>query len=452
MGNGKFPKDFIFGAATAAYQVEGAWNEDGRGPSVWDTFSHTPGKIHNNENGDVAADHYHRYRDDIKLMKQMNLKGYRLSISWSRIFPKGTGAVNEAGARFYDNLINELLKAGIEPNVTLFHWDLPQALSDKGGWPDRGIIDAFANYAEFCFKRYGDRVKKWATFNEAYIIAIGGYQTGAFAPGLKDPKLAIQASHHINLSHAAAYERFKKLGISGEVGIVHCLSPVHNMDGSKAAQQKMKMVDGMWNRWFLEPSLKGSYPADVMTVLKGHGIAPVILDGDMEKIKNNRPDFLGVNYYFRFRLYDGEVDSSMNWLSQINSQPVPDAKYTEMGWEIYPKGLYELLTWISSEYPPIPLYVTENGMAAPDIVRQDKSIDDEDRKEYLREHLESCLKAISEGVNLKGYYYWSLMDNFEWAKGYSKRFGLIYIDYTTQSRTIKKSGQWYTDFIKNQIS
>jgi beta-glucosidase len=452
MGNGKFPKGFIFGAATAAYQVEGAWNEDGRGPSVWDTFSHTPGKIHNNDNGDVAADHYHRYRDDIKLMKQMNLKGYRLSISWSRIFPKGTGAVNEAGARFYDNLIDELLKAGIEPNVTLFHWDLPQALSDKGGWPDRGIIDAFANYAEFCFKRYGNRVKKWATFNEAYIIAIGGYQTGAFAPGLKDPKLAIQASHHINLSHAAAYERFKKLGISGEVGIVHCLSPVHNMDGSKAAQQKMKMVDGMWNRWFLEPSLKGTYPVEVMSVLKGHGIAPVILDGDMEKIKNNRPDFLGVNYYFRFRLYDGEVDNSMNWLSQINSEPVPDAKYTEMGWEIYPKGLYELLTWISSEYPPIPLYVTENGMAAPDIVQQDTSIDDEDRKEYLREHLESCLKAIGEGVNLKGYYYWSLMDNFEWAKGYSKRFGLIYIDYTTQSRTIKKSGQWYTDFIKKQIS
>ncbi|HEX2956204.1 MAG TPA: GH1 family beta-glucosidase [Chitinispirillaceae bacterium] len=451
MGKEKFPKEFIFGAATAAYQVEGAWNEDGRGPSVWDTFSHIPGNIINNDNGDVATDHYHRYREDIGLMKKMNLKGYRFSISWSRIFPSGTGAINEAGARFYDNLIDELLKAGIEPNVTLFHWDLPQALSDKGGWPERGIIDAFADYAEFCFKRYGDRVKKWATFNEAYIIAIGGYQTGAFAPGVKNPKLAIQASHHINLSHAAAYERFRKLGISGEVGIVHCLSPVHNMDGSKAAQQKMKMVDGMWNRWFLEPSLKGTYPVEILTVLKNNGVAPVILPGDMEKIKNSRPDFLGVNYYFRFRLYDGEVDNSMNWLSQINSEPVPDAKYTEMGWEIYPRGLYELLTWIASDYAPIPLYVTENGMAAPDIVQRDLSIDDEDRKEYLREHLESCLRAINEGVNLKGYYYWSLMDNFEWAKGYSKRFGLIYIDYATQVRTIKKSGEWYADFIKNQL-
>lgn len=452
MSIGKFPKGFIFGAATAAYQVEGGWNEGGRGVSIWDTYSHTPGKIENGDTGDIAADHYHRYKEDVAMIKSMNHTGYRFSISWSRIFPEGTGKVNEAGARFYDNLIDELLNAQIDPNVTLFHWDLPQALSDKGGWPHRGIIDAFADYAEFCFRRYGDRVKKWATFNEAYIIAIGGYQTGNFAPGFQDPQMAIQASHHINLAHAAAYERFKKLCISGKVGIVHCLSPVHNMDGSEAARQKMLMVDGMWNRWFLEPSLNGSYPQQVAENLKNLGIRPVILDGDMEKIKNSRPDFLGINYYFRFRLYDREVDQSMNWLSQINSQPVPGAKYTEMDWEIYPQGLYELLKWISTEYAPVPLYVTENGMAAPDKVQSDGQIDDEDRREYLQKHLESCFKAIGEGVDLRGFYYWSLMDNFEWARGYAKRFGLVHIDYKTLTRTIKKSGYWYADFIKSQLS
>jgi beta-glucosidase len=449
MNNGKFPKGFIFGAATAAYQVEGGWNEEGRGPSIWDTFSHTPGNIDNGDTGDVATDHFHRYKDDVAMMQSMKLCGYRFSISWSRIFPTGAGKVNESGARFYDNLINELLSAGIEPNATLFHWDLPQALSDKGGWPAREIVEHFADYAEFCFRRYGDSVKKWATFNEAYIIAIGGYQTGKFAPGLKDPKLALQAAHHINLSHAAAYERFKKLNISGQVGIVHCLSPVHNMDGSASAQEKLQIVDGMWNRWFLEPSLNGSYPQYAMDHVKKFGIAPTMLDGDMDKIKNCRPDFLGVNYYFRFRLYKGEVDQSMNWLSQVNSQPVPDAKYTDMGWEIYPKGIYELLKWISTEFAPIPLYVTENGMAAPDVVQADGQIDDNDRKEYLSTHLDACLNAINEGVDLKGFYYWSLMDNFEWARGYSKRFGLVYVDYKTLSRTIKKSGKWYTDFIKN---
>jgi beta-glucosidase len=222
------------------------------------------------------------------------------------------------------------------------------------------------------------------------------------------------------------------------------------MDGSSSAQEKLQIVDGMWNRWFLEPSLNGSYPQQTMEHIKKFGIVPTILDGDMEKIKNGRPDFLGVNYYFRFRFYNGDVDHSMNWLSQINSQPVPGAKFTEMGWEIYPQGIYELLKWISTEFAPIPLYVTENGMAASDSMHADGQVDDEDRKEYLRGHLDACLQAINEGVDLKGFYYWSLMDNFEWARGYSKRFGLVYVDYKTLSRTIKKSGKWYTDFIKNQ--
>lgn len=451
MDNIKFPAGFILGAATSSYQIEGGWNKDGKGLSIWDTFSHQPGRVADDENGDIACNHYQKYKEDVSLMKKLNLMGYRFSISWPRIFPKGLGAVNESGAQFYDNLINELLEAGIEPCITLYHWDLPQSLSDDGGWTNRSSIDAFTNYAEYCFKRYGDRVKKWVTFNEAYIVAHLGYNTGKFAPGIKNPAAATQVSHHINLAHARAVEVFRKLKVNGEIGIVHCISPVHNMLGTLKGDNKATIIDGLWNRWHTDPSLKGCYPEDIMALREKYGTAPKVQPGDMDLLKSNICDFLGINYYFRFRVYDEDYNDPSQWMSGVNTIPVPGAFFTEMGWEVYPAGLFEILERVASDYGNIPLYVTENGMAAADKIELDGQIEDEDRLSYLKSHLVMCKKAIDAGINLKGFYYWSLMDNFEWTSGYSKRFGLIRVDYSTQERTIKKSGKWYSQLIKNQL-
>jgi len=448
----QLPKDFLLGAATSSYQIEGGWNESGKGLSIWDTFSHTPGKIYNNENGDIACDHYNRYKEDVTIMKELNLKGYRFSISWPRIFPKGRGEVNETGARFYDNLINELVSAGIEPCVTLYHWDLPQALSDEGGWVNRRIINDFVEYARFCFKRYGDRVKKWATFNEAYIVAHLGYEIGRFAPGITDPRKASQVSHHINLAHAMAVASFREIKAAGEIGIVHCMSPVHNMDRTESGAQKARYMDGIWNRWYSDPTLLGIYPEDIMNNKKNQGTAPEIMPGDMDIIKHNRCDFLGINYYFRFRVYDNGPDKPFDWSECVNCKEVPGAKISEMGWEVYPEGLYELVKRIDSDYGKIPLYIMENGIALKDDkYLSDGSIDDDERISYIKSHLESCLKSINDGVNLRGYYYWSLMDNFEWASGYSKKFGLVKIDHKTLERSVKKSGKWYGEFIKGHL-
>ncbi|MDO5577504.1 MAG: GH1 family beta-glucosidase, partial [Fibrobacter sp.] len=444
MNSLKFPSGFLLGAATSSYQIEGAWNEDGKGLSIWDTFCHKKGNIVNDENGDVACDHYHRYNEDVALMKEINLECYRLSIAWTRIFPEGRGEVNEKGAQFYDNLIDSLLKAGIKPFITLYHWDLPEALERNGGWLNRETIDDFVNYAKFCFSRYGKKVDLWATFNEMHIVADLGYGNGAFAPGHKNPKSAPQVCHHLNLAHAKTVELFRKMNMNGQIGIVHCLSPIHDMDKTEVTAKNTKIVDGFTNRWFLDPSLKGQYPQDIIDIQTKRGFAPEILDGDMDIIKNNICDFLGINYYFRARVYDKGKDSEPRGL--VNCDHVDGAKITEMGWEIYPRGIYELLTRIKKDYGDLPLYVTENGMAAKDDNISGNYVEDDDRLDYLKGHLEMCKKAIDEGVNLKGYMYWSLMDNFEWASGYSKRFGIIRVDYKTLERTIKKSGKWYADF------
>lgn len=446
MNSLKFPSDFLFGAATASYQIEGAWNEDGKGLSIWDTYSHQKGNVANDENGDVACDHYHRYNEDIALMKEMNIECYRLSLAWTRIFPEGRGKVNEKGAQFYDNLIDNLLKAGIKPFVTLYHWDLPETLERNGGWLNRETIDDFVNYAKFCFSRYGNKVDLWVTFNEAQIIA-AGYGNKAFAPGCNKPEFTPLVCHHLNIAHAKTVELFRKMNMNGQIGIVHCLSPVHDMDKTETTEKDTRIVDGFTNRWFLDPSLKGQYPQDIIDIQTQRGIAPKILDGDMDIIKSNIGDFLGINYYFRSRVYDRAKDDSEP-RGLVSCNHVEGAKVTEMGWEIYPRGIYELLTRIKKDYGDLPLYVTENGMAAKDNNISENYVEDDDRLEYLKTHLEMCKKAIDEGVNLKGYMYWSLLDNFEWASGYSKRFGIIRVDYKTLERTIKKSGKWYADFIK----
>lgn len=447
-----FPSGFLLGAATSSYQIEGGWDEDGKGLSIWDTFSHKKGNIANDENGDVACDHYHRYNEDISLMQELNLECYRFSLSWPRIFPEGKGEINDKGALFYDKLIEGLLDAGIEPFITLYHWDLPAALDTNGGWLNRETIDHFVNYARYCFSRYGDKVKLWTTFNESHVISNMGYGNGAFAPGLKNPKYASQVSHHINIAHAKSVDLFRKMNIKGQIGIVHCLSPVHNMDKTDLCAERTRIIDGFSNRWFTDPSLKGEYPADILDLLKKQGTAPEILKEDMDTIKNNICDFLGINYYFRFRVFHNDSDIS-EFNQYVNIKPVTGAIISEMGWEVYPQGLYELMTRITNNYGNIPLYVTENGMACKDNKITGNYVEDDDRLDYLKTHLNMCKKAIDDGVNLKGYLYWSLLDNFEWTSGYSKKFGLIRVNYDTLERTIKKSGRWYADFIgKNSES
>lgn len=293
-------------------------------------------------------------------------------------------------------------------------------------------------------------MKRWSTFNEAYIVAHLGYEIGKFAPGITDPQKASQVSHHLHLAHALTVAKFREIKAAGEIGIVHCLSPVHNMDGTESGAQKSKFMDGLWNRWYTDPSLLGKYPEDIMSFKKNQGTAPEISTGEMDIIKNNKCDFLGINYYFRFRVYDNGPDKPFNWPECVNSKPVPGAKFSDMGWEIYPEGLIETVRRIDSDYGKIPLYIMENGISLADSkYLPDGTVDDEERISYIKSHLESCSRAINDGINLRGYYYWSLMDNFEWASGYSKRFGLVKVDSKTLKRSVKRSGKWFGEFIKN---
>lgn len=438
MTDWNFPPGFIWGTATASYQIEGAVREDGRGASIWDAFSHTPGKTLNGDTGDVACDHYHRWPEDIAIMQVLNLTGYRFSIAWPRILPQGRGAVNHKGLDFYSRLVDGLLDAGITPFVTLYHWDLPQALQDEGGgWARRGIVDDFVNYADIVSRALGDRVKYWTTFNEIFVFCTFGYLTGEMAPGMSilDFDTYLAAIHHALLAHGRAVPVLRANVPGANVGIVHYTQAVEAASRTPEDIAAARRYDGFVNRWYFDPIYKGEYPADMAEGLYAY-FRPPVQPGDMEAICAPL-DFQGVNFYERSIVGEGDD------LPLINIRYVrPEGDYTAMGWQVYPPGLYAALTRIHREYAPTALYVTENGAAFVDDITPDGGVHDDRRIAYLRGYFVQAARAIADGVPLKGYFVWSLLDNFEWAHGYDKRFGVVYVDYPTQRRIIKDSGRF----------
>ncbi|GIW42066.1 MAG: beta-glucosidase [Candidatus Binatia bacterium] len=436
-----FPEGFLWGAATAAYQIEGAWNEDGKGPSIWDTFSHTPGKIFENQTGDVACDHYHRYREDVALMAELGLGAYRFSISWPRVLPEGKGAVNRKGLDFYQRLVDELLEHDIRPFVTLYHWDLPQALEDRGGWDSPDTPKAFGEYAEVVGKALGDRVKDWITLNEPMAVVTAGYVFGIHAPGKQDVELAYRVSHRLNLAHGEAVRALRATVRGSHVGITHVSMPVYPATDSPADLEAARRFDGFVNRWFWDPTLLGRYPEDVLERLGR--LAPRIDAADLERIAPPI-DFFGHNSYTRAVVRD-DPNVPVTGVAQVPQEGKP---HTEMGWEIYPDHLYDALVRITRDYGAPEIVVTENGAAFADELRGGK-VDDPRRVEYLRAHLEAAHRAIEEGVRLRGYFVWSLLDNFEWSFGFSKRFGIVYVDYPTQKRIVKTSGRFYSEVARS---
>jgi beta-glucosidase len=429
-----FPSDFVWGAATAAYQVEGAAHDDGRSESIWDRFAATPGNVRNGENGAVACDFYNRYRDDVRLMRELGLDAFRFSIAWPRILPDGRGRVNEAGLDFYDRLVDELLANGIDPCVTLYHWDLPQVLEDAGGWTERATAEAFVELADAVTGRLGDRVRRWVTHNEPWVAAWLGYGWGMHAPGRTTQTDAIAAAHHILLSHGWAVERLRRPG--AEVGITLNLTHTYPATDSSADVAAARNLDGNWNRWFLDPVFRGEYPDDME-------YEPPVREGDLAAIAAPL-DFLGVNYYARAVTRAGENGGFPVFVH------VPESEYTDMGWEIYPDGFYATLMRVTNEYAPPAIYITENGAAFGDVRGHDGRVLDPERQAYIAAHLDAVSRAIDDGAPVRGYYVWSLLDNFEWSFGYAKRFGIVYVDYPTQERVLKGSAHWYRDFIAAQ--
>jgi len=431
-----FPSDFIWGAATASYQIEGAAFEDGRGESVWDRFCATPGKVRGGDTGAVACDFYHRYGDDIRLMRELGLDAFRFSIAWPRVMPDGRGAVNAAGLDFYDRLVDELLANGIEPFATLFHWDTPQVLEDAGGWPVRATAEAFAEYAEVVAGRLGDRVRWWMTHNEPWVHAWIGHAWGEHAPGRTSEADAVAAAHHLLLSHGWAMDAIRRAAPDAQAGIVLNLAHAYPASDSPEDEAAAWRVDGEGNRWFLDPIFRGSYPADLLD--RNELVAPLLQDGDLETIAAPI-DFLGVNNYFRF-----VVGAGPNGPQFVAN---PEAQHTDMGWEVHPDGLYKLLVRVANDYAPPAIYVTENGAAFGDVRVHDGAVHDPERTAYLETYIDAVGRATAEGAPVKGYFVWSFLDNFEWGHGYSKRFGIVYIDYPTLERVPKDSFYWYRDLI-----
>ncbi|MEU2023048.1 GH1 family beta-glucosidase [Streptomyces sp. NPDC016469] len=458
-----FPTGFVWGAATAAYQVEGAAAEDGRTPSIWDTFSRTPGKVRNGDTGDIAADHYHRYRDDVALMKQLGLKAYRFSISWSRVQPTGRGPAVERGLDFYRKLVDELLEAGITPVATLYHWDLPQELEDAGGWPERATAERFADYAAIMAGALGDRVGMWTTLNEPWCSAFLGYGSGVHAPGRTEPASALRAAHHLNLAHGRAIEVLRgQLPATAQTSVTLNLHQVRPLTPSPEDADAARRIDAVGNRVFTGPMLHGAYPEDLLADT-AHVVdwSKLVQDGDLEAIA--RPvDVLGINYYTPTLVSTPEQggSGSGNDVHGASSfSPWPGSEHvafhlaegkatTAMNWSIDPNGLYNLLMDVSREHPGIPLMVTENGAAFDDYVSPEGRVQDPERIAYLHGHLDALQRAVADGADVRGYFLWSLLDNFEWAYGYAKRFGAVYVDYATQRRTPKASAHWYADVIR----
>jgi len=436
-----FPPDFVWGAATAAFQIEGAATEDGRGESVWDRFCATPGKVRNGDNGAIACDFYHRYRDDIALMRELGIDAFRLSIAWPRIIPGGRGPVNEKGLDFYDRLIDELLGNGITPYVTLFHWDTPQPIEDEGGWPARSTVDAFGAYVEAVADRLGDRVGHWITHNEPWVVSWVGHGWGHHAPGRTSEADALATAHHLLLSHGRAVQILRELSPKSEVGITLNLDYAYAAGDDEGDEQAAAWVDGFHNRWFLDPIFKGAYPADMVEAWRD--VLPTIEDGDLETI-SVPIDFLGVNNYTS-PLVAADTDGSRSRIVRR-----ADVDRTDMGWEVVPDGLRDVLLRLARDYSPKGIYVTENGAAYPDVRGHDGSVGDPERQSYFEGYIGAAAEAAASGVPLKGYFAWSLLDNFEWAWGYWKRFGLVYVDFPTLERVPKGSFYWYRDLIAAQ--
>ncbi len=435
-----FPEGFLWGAGTAAYQIEGAWNADGRKPSIWDTFCHTPGRIVDGDTGDVACDHYNRLDEDIALMAELGLKAYRFSISWPRVVPDGTGPVNGAGLGFYDRLVDLLLEAGIEPFPTLYHWDLPQALEDLGGWPVRSTAEAFADYAGVVAAALGDRVSSWMTLNEPWVASILGYGVGIHAPGRNDMGAALDASHHLLFGHGLAVERIRGAAAGARVGIV--LDADHMVPASAHPEDEAeaRLRDATRNRWFLDPVSGRGYPEEAIAFYGWDGAA--IQPGDLETIAAPL-DQMGLNYYRRDVARAAGIDDS-----DRPGQPIVQGpEFTSMGWEVAPHGLTPLLVRLHADYGYQRIFVTENGAAFPDEPDADGFVCDDDRIDYLARHFGAAHAAISAGVPLAGYFVWSFMDNFEWSFGYTMRFGVVRVDYDTLRRVPKASFDWYRKVI-----
>jgi beta-glucosidase len=446
----QFPDDFVWGTATASYQVEGATEEDGRGVSIWDTFCRTPGKVFHGDTGDIACDQYHRLDTDVDLMAGLNLGAYRFSVAWPRVQPDGSGKANQAGLDYYRRVVDTLRSRGIAPAVTLYHWDLPQALQEAGGWANRDTAARFADYVGIVAEALGDGVDTWITLNEPWVSAHMGYARGTHAPGQRDLALAVRAAHHLLVGHGLAVQALRgAVRNAAEVGITLNLTPVRAESARAADAAAAERVDQYSNRWFLDPVLKGEYPAELLELYRPVTGDDFIFDGDLELI-NAAIDFLGINFYRRSTIAAADGSPAPGEepyepvLEAVSHRP-PDVARTTKGWPIEPDALTELLLRVRADYGDIPLYITENGAAFYDYVDPEGRVKDPERIDYVDRHLRAAHEAISAGVNLRGYFYWSLLDNFEWADGYSQRFGLIWVDYGSQERIVKDSGRWFAE-------
>jgi beta-glucosidase len=436
----RFPDGFVWGAGTSSYQVEGAVREDGRGESIWDVFAHTPGRVAHDEHADVTADHYHRWQEDVAILAELGLGAYRFSLAWPRVQPDGRGAPNPAGLAFYDRLVDALLERGIRPCPTLYHWDLPQALDEEGGWLARGTVDRFAEYADICFRALGDRVGTWFTINEPWVASTLGYRLGIHAPGHNNLRESIVASHHLLLAHGAGVAAFRAAGTQGRIGIVLSQSPTYPATSSEADADAARGSDGYTNRWFLDPVLTGAYPPDMLDLWTR-------LVGPLEEIRPDDAaaigapsDFLGINYYARRVIGAGRSDDGLPW----RVMPVdPAARHTDTGWEVTPDALFDHLVRLRADYGEVRILITENGAVFFDQPNPDGRTWDPGRTAFIRDHLVAVHRAMEAGVRVEGYFAWSLLDNFEWAEGFRSRFGLVHVDYPTGRRLIKESGRAY---------
>ncbi|QQS53264.1 MAG: beta-glucosidase [Candidatus Competibacteraceae bacterium] len=437
-----FPPGFLWGAATSAYQIEGSPLADGAGPSIWHEFAHTPGRTHDGDTGDRACDHYHRYRDDVALMGGLGLNAYRFSVSWSRVLPEGRGRINPQGLDFYQRLVDALLEQGIQPMLTLYHWDLPAALDRRGGWLNPDSADWFADYAQVLFRALDDRVRLWVTLNEPWVVVDGGYLHGVLAPGLRNPFAAPHAAHNLLRAHAAATQAYRAAG-RHRIGLVVNLEPKYPATETAEDLAATMRADAYWNRQYLDPVFLGAYPPELAEIF---GAAwPAFAATELDALRQP-PDFLGINYYSRQVVRHDPSD----W--PLTAGRVRQARQTHTGldWEVYPQGLTDILQWVAGRYGPLPLYITENGAAFYDPPQADGAVDDPLRRCYLRDHLRAAWAALETGVDLRGYFAWSLLDNFEWAHGYSQRFGLVHVDYATQRRTVKTSGKLYAEIVRGR--